>query len=64
MVESNEFVVPIVVAVLTAFVTALITVTAKFAPTESEAKSGITAHILFLLVSVVALQTNQRSHLT
>lgn len=42
MVESNEFVVPIVVAVLTAFVTALITVTAKFAPTESEAKSGIT----------------------
>lgn len=40
MVELKEFVVPIVVAALTAFVTALITITAKFAPSEAEAISG------------------------
>lgn len=41
MVELKEFVVPIVVAVLTAFATALITVTAKFAPSEAKAISGL-----------------------
>jgi hypothetical protein len=41
MVELKEFAVPIAVAALTAFVTALIAVTAKFAPSDAEAISGL-----------------------
>jgi len=40
MVEFMESVEPIVIAVLTAFITALITITAKFAPSETGAIFG------------------------